>query len=375
MKSVPDLSVVMPVKDARPYLDVALESILDQGFANFEFVIRDDNSTDGSRERLRYWAAKDKRIRLFEGEKSLGPAGSSNWVVAQARAPIVARMDADDISLPDRLRTQLEILEQNPDAVLVGSTFEMIDRQGHIVREPDLSVLRTSRFAAPFSHGSIMFRRDAFDRAGGYRDACNFWEDLDLCVRMAALGRVLVTTEPLYRHRASQTSTRLTSTRRRVEESVDLMFACRKMHERGENYASLLGPEGRAAPAKLKPETFISLGSITLWSGLRPRTLIQLLKSADLRADMGSIRALGWATWALTSPGSLRSWLRLRLRMKNKTARQELAGQRVCEWRLRPAAGTMPAAGFSTADHALPYTPDVASQSPQPYARPAKAVV
>src|SRR5688572_26937741 len=148
MVTIPPLSVVMPVRNALPYLDAAVESILGQTFKDFEFVIRDDDSTDGSYERLRFWAASDKRIRLFEGDSCLGPAGSSNWVVGKARAPIVARMDADDVALPHRFRHQLSVLNDNPDAVLIGSVWEGIDRQGRVVRGPDLSALGTSRFSA-----------------------------------------------------------------------------------------------------------------------------------------------------------------------------------------------------------------------------------
>jgi glycosyltransferase involved in cell wall biosynthesis len=334
LSNQPGVSVVMPVKNARPYLDAAVESILSQTHRDFEFIIRDDHSTDGSLERLRFWAGKDKRIRLFEGEQSLGPSGSSNWVVEQARTPLVARMDADDISRPDRLERQLAILEDNPDAVLVGSVFEGIDRKGRVVREPDLSVLASSRFAAPFAHGSIMFRRAAFERAGGYRSACDFWEDLDLSVRMASLGRILVMLDPLYQHRFAETSTRLTSSRSRVLDSVDRMFICRRMHERGEDYSPLLAREP-APHRRHRPDTFLSLGSISLWSGLRPRTLSQILTRAELRFDRSTARAIAWALWAAIAPRSLRYILQQRLRMKNNRARQELAGRHFCEWQVR----------------------------------------
>src|SRR5437868_4189969 len=93
----PRVSVVMPVHNALPYLDAAVQSILDQSFDDFEFVILDDASTDGSSERLRHWASTDKRIRLIEEKQNLGPAGSSERVARAASATIVARMDADDI--------------------------------------------------------------------------------------------------------------------------------------------------------------------------------------------------------------------------------------------------------------------------------------
>jgi len=99
----PPVSVVMPVHNAGAYLDGAVRSILGQTFSDFEFVILDDGSTDGSLERLRRWAKEDGRIRLIENERRSGAAASSNRVARAASAPLVARMDADDIAEPERL--------------------------------------------------------------------------------------------------------------------------------------------------------------------------------------------------------------------------------------------------------------------------------
>jgi glycosyltransferase involved in cell wall biosynthesis len=334
----------MPVRNALPYLDAAVESILKQTLTDFEFVIRDDASTDGSLERLRHWAALDKRIRLFEGRECLGPAGSSNWVVRNARAPVVARMDADDVSHPGRLERELDILGTHPDAVLIGSTWQGIDRQGLVVREPDVSTVRVGGFAAPFAHGSIMFRRQAFEQAGGYRAECNFWEDLDLYVRMAALGRVLVVAEPLYQHRFSETSTRLTSKRNEVEASVDLMFRCRRAHERGEDYTHLL-QERRGSNERLDPHTFLSLGFITLWSGLRPPVLMRILKRGKLGFNKATAQALIWGLWASTSPRSLRYTMRRLLKKRSQRARLELGGETVFEWPVPGSEGARDVSG------------------------------
>src|SRR4051794_33901748 len=96
--SRPRVSVVMPVRNAMPYLDASIASVLAQTYTDFELVIRDDGSTDGSLAALHAWAARDERIRLCAGTHRLGPVGNSNWVVERSRAPLVARMDADDIS-------------------------------------------------------------------------------------------------------------------------------------------------------------------------------------------------------------------------------------------------------------------------------------
>jgi glycosyltransferase involved in cell wall biosynthesis len=151
----PGLSVVMPVRNALPHLDAAVQSILGQSFADFEFVILDDASTDGSRERLRELAAFDSRIRLIEVDEKLGPVASSNMVAQAAQAPFVGRMDADDISYPNRLGEQLRVLHDNPEAGVVASLCDTIDSGGRILRQPEAWRLSRPSPFVPFAHGSM----------------------------------------------------------------------------------------------------------------------------------------------------------------------------------------------------------------------------
>ena len=116
----------MPVHNAIPYLDEAITSILSQSFGDFEFVVLDDGSTDGSLDRLRYWAERDRRIRLIRGRTRSGPVESSNRVVRESRAALVARMDADDRAHPDRLKLQIEAFAEHPDAVLMEQTRDQL---------------------------------------------------------------------------------------------------------------------------------------------------------------------------------------------------------------------------------------------------------
>lgn len=331
----PSLSIVMPVRNAAPFVDAAMESMVRQTYSRFEFIVRDDGSTDGTVDRLRSWAARDSRIRLFEGKRSLGPAGSSNWVISKAAAPIVARMDADDIAHPQRLAMQMSVLEQDADAVLVGSVWKGIDRDGHVVREADFGPLRRPGLAAPFAHGSVMLRVDAFRRIGGYRAECDYWEDFDLYLRLSKLGRLLVIPRPLYFHRFSEASTRLASPRPRVEQAVDLMIRCRGALARGKDYTPLLAAHRQAhdETGKVHPDTFISLGSIGLWSGGRPTFLGRLIKRAKLRPDWPTLRALIWTGWAGASPASLRWTMRTLLAWRNRRALARISTDRPVEWR------------------------------------------
>jgi glycosyltransferase involved in cell wall biosynthesis len=330
-RHVPKISVVMPVHNALPFLDASIRSILEQSHSDFEFIIRDDGSTDGTREVLRLWAKRDSRIRLFESNTSLGPAGSADWVVRQATTSIVARMDADDVAHPERLQRELDVLTANPDVLMVGSLFEGIDCHDRVVRVRDRSPLASKALAAPFPHGSIMFRREAFERVGGYRSACAFWEDLDLYFRFAALGRVVVLPEPLYRFRFSSTSTRLTSRQEAVEQAVDLMFQCIDSAARTGDYEHLLGRR-QSRSRKVRPQVFVSFGSIRLWSGHSPGTLLKMIRRSSLRFDLATLKVLIWSVWASLSPRTLRWSLNQLLRSRDRRANEAFAEGRFYDW-------------------------------------------
>jgi glycosyltransferase involved in cell wall biosynthesis len=325
----PPLSVVMPVFNALPYLDEAVECILRQSFADFEFVILDDGSTDGSRARLREWAARDPRIRLVGSDERLGPVGSSNRVAAEAKAPLVARMDADDLCTSDRLERQMNILAAHPDAVLVGSIYETVDRHGRVVREADYARLTRPSLFAPFSHPTIMYRRDAFERAGGYRAGAERWEDVDLYLRLAREGRMLVVAAPLVSIRLSGASSRIADRPDEVEASMDRLY--RRLAEEA-------GTPRRDVQGKLVPESFLVGGSIRIWAGERPRSFARLLRRGALGFDLASLRMLVWSGWAEASPRSLRLFLRALLALRNRAALRRLGGARYVEWR-PPLAG------------------------------------
>ncbi|HEX8840568.1 MAG TPA: glycosyltransferase family A protein [Sphingomicrobium sp.] len=312
----PQLSVVMPVHNALPFLDAAVESILAQTYTDFRFIILDDASTDGSTERLRHWAAQDDRITLIEEPRNLGPALSSERVARAAITPIVARTDADDISYPWRLADQLAVLERNRDVGVVGGLADVIDARGRIIRPAETWRLQHPRLVPPFGNGPMMYRQHIFDAVGGYRTECEFWEDHDLILRMAAASKVMVLPYAVYGVRQSPGSTRIASKRERVENAIDLMYRSRERVVQDQPYEDLLRSPIDGS-AKIDPRVFISLGSMELWAGGRPRFLRRLLRRGKLGLDYRSLSALVWTAWASLEPHTLRAFMRGLLLARN----------------------------------------------------------
>lgn len=306
----------MPVHNALPYLDAAVESVLDQSYRDFSFIILDDGSTDGSTERLRQWASRESRITLIEEQRNLGPALSSERVARAASTPFVARTDADDVSYPWRLADQLAVFDRHPEAGVVGGLADVIDGEGRIIRPAETWRLLHPRLVPPFGNGPMMYRREVFEAAGGYRSECEFWEDHDLILRMAAISKVMVLPYPVYGVRQSTGSTRIASHRERVENAIDLMYRSRERVARGEPYDDLLAST-RQPGQPIDPRVFISLGSMELWAGRRPRFFRRLLRRSRLKFNYHSLSALVWTAWASIEPRSLRAFMRLLLLGRN----------------------------------------------------------
>jgi glycosyltransferase involved in cell wall biosynthesis len=324
----------MPVYNALPHLDQAIESILKQTLSEFEFVILDDASTDGSRERLEHWAELDSRIRLLEGDENLGPVGSSNFVARAARAPFVARMDADDISYPERLAEQIHVLREHPEVGLVASLCDMIDSAGRKVRGPEVWRLSRQSVFVPFAHGATMYRREVFDVVGGYREQCEFWEDQDLVVRISAVSSIAVIPRPLYRVRQSATSTRVVSGQERLEQALDKFYQATDRLGQGQDYEGIFQAPAKS-DHKLDPRVFISFGAVRLWAGGKPRLFRRFLSHAQLSWNARTLVGLVWTTWASASPATLRAFLMFLLKARNRFTSGQISTEDPVLWHPR----------------------------------------
>ena len=195
MSRSPAISVVLPVYNAEAYVREAVESILAQSFADFELIIINDGSTDGSGSILRELAARDARIVLVERPND-GLVSALNEGIERARADLVARMDADDVAMPERFALQHARMIQEPELAILGSFIRVMDKAGNIIclGEYPLTPKATARDlgrgngVCPVAHPAVMMRRNAVLKAGGYRKAFCHAEDYDLWLRMSDLG-------------------------------------------------------------------------------------------------------------------------------------------------------------------------------------------
>ncbi len=203
----PRVSVVLPVYNAERYLRPAVESILAQTLDDWELVAVDDGSRDSSLAILRKYEARDPRVRIVS-RPNTGIVGALNDGLAAARGELVARMDSDDISLPERLAKQVAFLDAHPDHVLVGSQVMLIDPEGS-----DLCPKRDTEYTHegidnahlnhrwPLVHPTVIMRKSAVARVGGYRTKYEWLEDLDLFLRLAEVGKLASLPDVLLRYR------------------------------------------------------------------------------------------------------------------------------------------------------------------------------
>ncbi len=192
------VSVVMPVRNGERFLREALDSTLAQTLADLELIVVDDGSTDGTPELLAEAAQRDPRIRVQRQEPG-GLTVAINAGCALAHAPLIARMDADDVMLPDRLEHQVAYLDGHPDVALLGGGIVLVDEGGtEIDREPgrlQLDFLVRNEL----THATVMMRADALRALGGYR--LDQSEDYDLWLRFDERYGVAALPEHVIRYR------------------------------------------------------------------------------------------------------------------------------------------------------------------------------
>lgn len=229
----PIISVLMPVRNGEQFLEQALESLAAQSLVDFEAIIVDNGSVDGTTELLRQWAARDGRLRVLRLERTQ-LAASLNRAASFAAAEFIARLDADDILLPHHLERQVALLHSHPEIGMLGSAVELIDWRGRRLdtyvkpgaNNCQLEIITPSSNDSIFS-SSIVMRAAIFREIGGYRNGLNVSEDIDLVRRFSERSEVAraPSVGAKYRiHRASVTarqSTRMALADMCVSAAID----------------------------------------------------------------------------------------------------------------------------------------------------------
>lgn len=188
---MPDLSVIMPVYNGEAYLCQAIDSILKQTFRNFEFIIIDDASTDGSEKIIH--AYEDSRIKFVRNTDNQGNYPSRNKGLKMATGKYICVMDADDVAYPHRFDVQYRYLENHPDVLAVGTHYDF-SIQGKTMKrnlplsyeDVQIALLSDNHFL----HSSLMVRTEAMRKIGGYDEKYVYSSDYDLLSRLALSGKI-----------------------------------------------------------------------------------------------------------------------------------------------------------------------------------------
>ncbi|MGC4031251.1 MAG: glycosyltransferase [Tepidisphaeraceae bacterium] len=225
---MPRVSILMAVYNGRDYLPATMASMLEQTFTDFEFVIIDDGSTDGVTDLLRDYAAKDSRIKLTSRpNKGLTP--TLNEGLRLCTAPLVARMDSDDLARPDRLAKQVAFMDAHPEVALLGGGYELIDQHGRLLTTltppTDNAALQQQCLdgTTPICHPLAMFRRDAALQVGGYDESYAVAQDLDLWLRLGEVGELACLPDVILQYRMHEKSV---SERKQAQQVANMKRTC-----------------------------------------------------------------------------------------------------------------------------------------------------
>lgn len=236
-KATPKVSVLMSVYNGSRYLRESIDSILNQTFSDLEFIIIDDCSTDDSRDIISEYAEKDQRIVLITNPKNIGLTKSLNKGLKIAKGEYVARQDADDISLPNRLAKQVSLLDKQLEVALVSCEIEYINSEGHTIGKdqeacvPELVAWYLLFYNRLAGHSQVIFRHQLAMNLGGYSESYRYSQDYEFWCRIVKVGKIFILPEILLQQRrhnqsislaksSEQESYALTQVKRNISELI-----------------------------------------------------------------------------------------------------------------------------------------------------------
>jgi glycosyltransferase involved in cell wall biosynthesis len=199
----PQVTVLMSVYNGLSFLSESIRSVLSQTFTDFEFLIINDGSTDDVGSVLD--AITDSRVRIF-CQRNMGLTRTLNRGIRLSRGAFIARMDADDISAPDRIEKQMAVMRDNHRLDMVGTFFSIINAQGKVIEKKELiqdPIYRLWRmqFHNNYAHGSMLLRKESLVHMGSYDQTLPYAQDFDLWSRMSNKDNTFIIGEYLYKYR------------------------------------------------------------------------------------------------------------------------------------------------------------------------------
>lgn len=308
--NLPEISVVMSVYNGAVGLGETLASVLSQAGCSFEFVVVDDGSTDETGRILDEWVLKAPRLRVIH-QQNAGLTGALIKGCAEARGEFIARQDAGDISLPGRLREQVNALREDGELAFVSCHSRYVGPQGEFLYQHGGTGLAKAPvniidirqphgvLDGPSHHGSVMFRQDSYIKAGGYREQFYFGQDWDLWYRLGLAGKFQMIPATLYQARIGINDIS-TSSKQLQEEFAKLSLQSLKQRCVGQSDAEVL-VRANALRSRIKR------------NGRRGRTGLGsyfLGESLRRNGEIAKARHYLWQS-IKDNPANLKAWVRL----------------------------------------------------------------
>lgn len=223
----PKISVIMPNYNCEKYIGEAIESILNQTFINFEFIIIDDWSTDNSWNIIQEYVKKDERIIALKNETNLWVSKTRNKAINISKWEYIALMDSDDMSLLDRFEKQINFLDKNTDVGIIWGTMQIMDENGKVYTERRYNLtdeeIRKKLFRySPFCHPLVMIRKTIILKSRLYNENINLWEDYDLYFRIWKFSKFANLEDILIKYRMFKNNSTTTKLNQMEIKTLDI---------------------------------------------------------------------------------------------------------------------------------------------------------
>ncbi|WP_158967150.1 glycosyltransferase [Paraglaciecola sp. L3A3] len=263
------VSIVSAYYNRQDWVDNTIESLINQTYSNIEIIIFDDASTDDTYEKLHAYAEKDKRIKLIRFAQNKGFVLGMIEAIAMCQGEYIAIQGSGDISFPERIAKQADILAANPKIGLVGSLRNVVNKSSldKLYAFKNNSWVEGEAFSGDasklilkknlFSHGEVMFRKSVYDKCGGYREIFTFAQDRDLWIRMSKICQFHTIPEVLYERYFIEGAVSINPEKRLIQRLLsELAVQCGETETGNKDIVQKYGLQ---APFFLKPSRRLSI--------------------------------------------------------------------------------------------------------------------